>query len=383
VKNKSAFYLTLPLLIYILLVKSFFLEHLLSYITILNIIFLIILTAICYKILGIPKKKLLINENAAQKILINFIIYYFFIYFFGLFFGFLKNGYSLKILNILRNVLPALITYILLELYRYMIACKTEKKNMMPLIFVTILIAALNIVMEINAYDLTTGIGIVEFIEASLIPTMALSSLLSYISYKYDYKLAIMFLIMYDLPNYFLPIIPDMGEYVKSMITLIFAFACYYSLSVIIEKYERQVAIQKIKYRKYLMLFTIIPLIILIGLVSGIFKYRLFAIGSNSMVPTYAKGDAVLIEKLDVTEFKEIKKGDILAFRQHDQILVHRVISIKEKNGLYFIKTKGDNNDSADAWTISNDDIYGKVSYTIKYIGLPSVELSELISEKR
>jgi signal peptidase len=382
-KNKSALYSSaLLLLIYIIMLKTVFLEYLVSYVNIFNILFLFILVIICYKILGIPKKKLLINENAIQKIIIYFIIYYFLIYVFGLFFGFLKNGYSLKLLNILGNVLSAFILYILLELYRYMIACKTSKKNFIPLVIVTILIAVLNVIMEINAYNLDSGTGIVEFIEGSLVPALALSSLLSYISYKFDYKLAVIFLVIYDLPKYFLPIIPDMGVYIKSMVSLIFIFICYYGLSVIMEKYERQIAINKIQKKKHLLFLIVIPLIVLIGLVSGLFKYHLFAIGSNSMVPTFTRGDAVLIEKLNTSEYKKIKKGDILAFKYNNQILVHRVISVKEKNGLYFINTKGDNNDSPDGWTVTNDDIYGVVIHVVKYVGMPSVELSELISKR-
>ena len=363
--------------------KTVILEHLTSFADIFNIIFLGALVFICYKFLGFPKKKSLINYNATQTIILNFIIYYVVIYIFGLFFGFLKNGYSLKLLNIFENVFVAVIIYLLIEFYRYMIAGKTEKGNFLPFIIVTILIAVLNIIMGINAYDLSTAVGIIECIDALIVPALALSSLLSYISYKYDYKLSIIFLLIFDLPKYFLPIIPDMGVYIKSMVTIIFIFICYYQLSIMMEKYERKITVKRVKNKKIFLVIIIVPLLILIGVVSGIFKYHLFAIGSNSMLPVFARGDAVLIEKLNANEYKDIKKGDILAFRYNKQIIVHRIVSIKTKGENYYIKTKGDNNDSIDVWTVENKDIYGKVISTVKYIGIPSVELSELISEKR
>ena len=97
------------------------------------------------------------------------------------------------------------------------------------------------------------------------------------------------------------------------------------------------------------------------------------------MLPYFSRGDAVLIEKLDNEELKKIKVDDVIAFHYNNQILVHRVVSINEVNGNYKIKTKGDNNDYVDAWTVSNEDVCGKVKNVIKYIGIPSVELSELM----
>lgn len=368
------------LLVYIIMFKTVVLEHFTSFVNILNIVFLGILALLSYKFLGFPKKKSLVNYNAMQKIVICFIVYYVLIYIFGLFLGFLRNAYSLKILSILSNLFVAAIVYVFIECYRYMVANKSGKGNFIPYILVTILIASLNIIMGISAYDLGTGSGIIEFIEGLVLPQLALSSLLSYISYKYDYKLSILFLFIFDLPKYFLPIIPDLGIYIKSMVNLVFIFVCYYQLSLIMEKYERKITVKRIRGRKIILPLIIIPLLVLIGLVSGAFKYHLFAIGSNSMVPTFAKGDAVLIEKLRADEYDSIKKGEILAFKYNKQIIVHRVYSIKENNGLYQIKTKGDNNDSVDVWTVENKDIYGKGIYVVKYIGIPSVELSERMS---
>lgn len=378
-KNNIVIYLSeLLLLIYIIIFKTIFLKYLNAYIDIANILVFSILTALVYVFLGFQKRRKLIDYNAIQTISICFIVYYFLTYLFGMFFGFLSNAYSLKILNIIKNITVALVIYGLKEIYRYIVVKKTEK-NYMPIILLTILLAVLDIIMEINAYDLNTGSGIFEFVEAVILPKTALSFILSYISYKFNYKLAILFLILYDLPKYFLPIFPDMGIYIDSMVRLVFIFCCYYQLSILMEKYERKITIARSYGKKSLMTLIVVPILILVGLVSGIFKYHLFAIGSNSMLPYFSRGDAVLIEKLDNEELKKIKVDDVIAFHYNNQILVHRVVSINEVNGNYKIKTKGDNNDYVDAWTVSNEDVYGKVKNVIKYIGIPSVELSELM----
>jgi signal peptidase len=366
-------------LVYIIIFKTIILKSFIAYIDLSNILFFGILTLIVYKFLGLPKKNNLINYSGGQTLIINFIIYYVFIYFLGLFFGFLRSSYSLKFINIAKNIIVVIIFYILRELYRYIIVRKSTKKNKISFGAVTILFSVLDIIMEMNAYDLSTGIGMFEFISACVIPNLALNMLLCYISYAFNYKLVLMFLFLYILPNYFLPIFPDLGYYVGSIIKLLFIFVCYYQLSVLTEKYEKKVSVDVSVRRRLLLIPFVIPLVVLVGLVSGLFKYHLFAIGSNSMLPYFSRGDAVLIRKLSNDELKNIKVDDVIAFHHNDEILVHRVISISNENGVYKIMTKGDNNDVSDGWILENNDIYGEVEYVIKYIGLPSVELSELL----
>lgn len=383
-KNNLCIYLSeVCLLIYIIMFKTIVSKYFVSYIDVFNIVFWGILGIVVYKVLGLPKKNSLMNYSGLQVIIICMIGYYFLTYLFGLFYGFLSSAYSLNFLNILSNMVPVLIVYILREIYRYIIVQKTRKKNYFPLILATLLIAVLDIIMEINGYDLRSGAGIFEFLEASVLPNLALSALLSYISYKFNYKLGIIFLIMFDLPKYFLPIFPDMGTYFGSMVNLVFVFVCYYRLSLLIEKYECRIPVTVSRVGKNYFVFPVIVLVlVLVGLISGVFKYHLFAIGSNSMLKYIAKGDGVLIEKLNEDEYQTIEVGDVLAVNHNNQIIVHRVVSIDCNNGVYSIRTKGDNNDSVDAWIVRNDDIYGMVKYVIKYIGLPSVELSELMNEK-
>ena len=237
--------------------------------------------------------------------------------------------------------------------------------------------------MEINIYDLNSAIGIFEFIEASVIPNLILNILLSYIVYKFNYSVSIIFLLFYNLPNYFLPVFPDMGNYFGSLVKIIFDFICYYRLSLLLEKYEIRTSLMSRSNKNFGIIMVMVPIFILIGLISGIFKYHLFAIGSNSMIPIFAKGDAVLIEKVDKDELEFIEVDDIIALYYNNQIIVHRVVSIEKNDGNYTFKTKGDNNPSVDVWTTDGKDVYGKMKYVVKYIGIPSIELNELMSKER
>ena len=120
---------------------------------------------------------------------------------------------------------------------------------------------------------------------------------------------------------------------------------------------------------------VIVVLVILVILVSGIFKARLIAIATNSMSPTYKKGDAVIIEYMKPDK---LQKGDILVFRHDSIIVTHRIVDIKKKNDTYYFTTKGDNNEDVDGYTSTSDQVIGKVDYVIKYIGFPTILVNEL-----
>ena len=201
------------LLVYIIIFKPVIIDQFIMQMDIINTLFFVFLMSMLYFTVGFPRRKSLINKNALQTIIICFIIYYVSIYIFGLFFGFLTSPYSLKFINILKNVGAATVIIILKELYRYVVIQKTKKENYISLILVTLCLTFLDVIMEINIYDLGSPVGIFEFVEASIIPNLALNALLSYLVYKFNYSIAIIFSLIYNLPNYFMPIFPDLGKY--------------------------------------------------------------------------------------------------------------------------------------------------------------------------
>ena len=96
------------------------------------------------------------------------------------------------------------------------------------------------------------------------------------------------------------------------------------------------------------------------------------------MLPYMEKGDVIFLERMNSQEKKEIKKGQILVFRYDNKVINHRVTSVVEKSGQMYFKTKGDNNNQEDNAVITEEQVIGITLHRIKYIGLPSVWLSEL-----
>ena len=114
-------------------------------------------------------------------------------------------------------------------------------------------------------------------------------------------------------------------------------------------------------------------LLVMIVLVSGFLKYKMIAVASGSMVPTYEKGDAVIYEKVNADQ---LQIGDILAFQKNDIIVTHRIVEIRKNVRRVFI-TKGDANKSVDSYEVEASNVLGKVVFKVRYIGYPTVWINE------
>lgn len=82
---------------------------------------------------------------------------------------------------------------------------------------------------------------------------------------------------------------------------------------------------------------------------------------SGSMEPAIKTGSLILVNERD----KDIKQGDIIAFRAGDASVAHRVIRIED--GGYV--TKGDSNRSADVGIVTADDVEGTVLFQLPWAG--------------
>lgn len=95
---------------------------------------------------------------------------------------------------------------------------------------------------------------------------------------------------------------------------------------------------------------------------------RTYVVVSGSMEPTIKTGSIVFTIPI---EPKLAKTGDIVAFTSPSNskdVILHRISGIKSESPLRF-QTKGDNNNSPDAWDLMDVGILGKQVFTVPYIG--------------
>ena len=148
-----------------------------------------------------------------------------------------------------------------------------------------------------------------------------------------------------------------------------------------VNKAERLSKRERRKYNPVVYVPVFILIAMLAGFVMGLFKYQPIAVLSGSMSPTFNRGDAVVINKLNTREKDELKKGDIIQFVSGTKYVVHRIVEItNDEYGNKLFVTKGDHNNTRDAEKVSMENVIGKVSFVVPYIGYPSVWLSGAIS---
>ena len=107
------------------------------------------------------------------------------------------------------------------------------------------------------------------------------------------------------------------------------------------------------------------------GKVPQIGGYTVLRVVTGSMAPTLGTDTLIVVRK---TEPAEVKEGDIISFYSSDPALegavnTHRVLSIREEDGIYYYTTKGDANNVADSYEASSVYLIGTVCFSSYVMG--------------
>jgi signal peptidase len=341
-------------------------------------LFLFVFLFFLLKYFGFEKNSKSYIKDILYSILIVCFTYTILSYLSGLLLGFLKSPLSMNILKILIRILPVILLIIVSELIRYILITKGKKYRSI-LMLTTITFILIDISLLTGNYNFNTNSKILEFI-LLIIVSISKNIFLSYASYMTDYKIPIIYRLYIELPILILPIFPNLGDYVNTMVSflmpIIFIYIIYVSL--LKEKIRYQNTKEQSTIKKYISnAIFIIIIILFIGINSGWFKYYVFAVGSESMSPSINKGDAIIVEKLSENEINKLKINDILVYTRGDKIIVHRIVKIER--GLF--NTKGDYNNSPDNYMVKKSDIIGISKIRIHYVGWSVIKLSELLNK--
>lgn len=94
-------------------------------------------------------------------------------------------------------------------------------------------------------------------------------------------------------------------------------------------------------------------------------------VASDSMYPTLQKGDVIIISG----DTSNLHVGDIIIFNIGNKYVVHRIVEIKLIDNVNYFITKGDNNITRDPFSITQQQIVGKVVGVIPLVGYISLAL--------
>ena len=358
----------------ILLLNSFILNILGNYYYM--DIFVLLLLIIFKLVFGFEKDRHRYIKDIIINMLIIFMISFIIYYIFGIFIGFYKpysylNWYGLKTF-----IIPYILMIIMREYLRSQMLNKTDKSKALTII-TCLLFIILDLSAKFSNSALNTNYNVFLFIALTMLPIISNNIVCTYISKKVGYKPNIFWLLIAGLYGVLLPIVPNVGPYIQSLIQFLFPYVLMYNVYSFFQKRAQDIPISYVKKRIYIEI-PILALIVftLAYFVSGYFRFYAIAIATGSMYPNIKVGDVVIVDQHK--DYKDLKVGEVIAYKYGKVVIVHRLCDIVEIKGDYYFYTKGDNNENKDNYIIYPDTILGNVKVKIPYIGLPTVWLNQL-----
>jgi len=97
--------------------------------------------------------------------------------------------------------------------------------------------------------------------------------------------------------------------------------------------------------------------------------YKFLVVRSGSMEPAIKQMGIVVVKPSE-----EYRKGEVITVADPvdpEITVTHRIFDIEETEGEKLFVTKGDANDSPDSEKVGEEQIWGKVVFTLPYLGYP------------
>lgn len=363
---------------YILLYKLYLFDNFMKYSEMLTASFMAVLLTLSIYFLGFRKdKSSYMSENVLRIVVFYLIFTFILMYGVGFFVGFLKNAYSRNVVTLINNIFAPIVIIIIVELFRYVVIW-ANKDRKVPIWIYTFLLIALEIAINVRTIPLSDFEALFRLSATVLIPVIIKNCVMSYLSYHVGYKVPLLYRLVMDVYGFVVPVIPDFGEYLTSLVLISLPILIYINSFTIIDERNKRTNHIFVKSNFSLLdIPTFIFFAVLAGLISGLFPHYMIGIGSDSMMPKINKGDAVILKKTNGET--SLKKNDIIAFENSGRVVVHRITKINKKDGKTYYITKGDANNSNDANPVLSTQVKGVVKMKIPLIAWPTVWLSEFM----
>ena len=367
--------------IYLYVVIQLVLNDKVYYSNIINIFFW--LGVLIYFILDIKKNYIRFCKNTKYFIVMVILssIYTIIYFYIGFIVGFSKSPYNHELFTIIKNVILKIIPIIGIEITRNVIATKNKKNNVLLVILTTILIFS-----EIN-YDVfidlfTNKEELFKYTCSTIIPIVVNNILYTYLSINGSYLLVLIYRFYKEITIIMLPILPNINWFLSGTLNMFSAIIIYivfkykFIKKITYVKNKKQIIFEQVSY-----LITISIGIILTCFMLGMYKYELIAIVSDSMTPSFSRGDVVIFKKLKEQELSKLNRNDIIVYNYESKTIVHRIVKKTTEKNTILYKTKGDKNNFPDMKLVKTEQIRGMYVFHIKYIGYPSIWLYEYFNK--
>ena len=308
------------------------------------------------------------------------VVAYLMIYFvLGLFVGYQYNAYSITLKGIINNTIMFMPIIIFQEYIRQVLVSYSNGKNKW-LAFITVLFILININFNSISNDFRDAEAGFKFLCSDIIPLVASNFVFTYLTYISSCKPAIIYRMLTTAVSIYLPILPNINWFYTGLFGILVPIILYILVNYSQAKLERKLTWQEERRSRPITYVPVLILVFLIvGFVVGFFKYQPVAVISDSMVPLFSRGDMIVVEQIDEEDIAHIQVGDVIKFQSDNYYVIHRVYAIEETDDGLLFTTKGDNNNAPDSKKVRPEQIQGLYKFHVKYLGFPSVWLSEAL----
>ena len=322
------------------------------------------------------------NTKYYLKTMVLAIIAYLLAFFaLGFITGFSKSGYDRSLYGILMNSIRYILPLIGIELFRSNVLIP-NKENKLVIVGFTILLMLMEIDYNLINNYLNHTEKLFQYIATSIIAIISYNIVFSFLVFKGSHTMTLLFRIPKELFLLIMPFYPS-NWFMESIFNIITPAILYFLYRYVITYREKHKASRRTKGISKVGLITSVTISVLLMLfMLGFFKCEPIGILSNSMYPTFSRGDIIIYEKFEESNLKNLEKGSIIIYRIGNQSVAHRVVNVIHENGETLYQTMGDNNNAPDTKYVKVSQIQGVYRFHIKYIGYPSVWLNEFFNEQ-
>lgn len=100
--------------------------------------------------------------------------------------------------------------------------------------------------------------------------------------------------------------------------------------------------------------------------IPSFFGWKPFIVLSGSMESEIYSGDIVVVKEVDK---ENLKVNDVIAFKNDDIVVTHRIVEIVNENGTTKYITKGDNNNTQDKDYVLPENVEGLYQFKVSNLG--------------
>ncbi len=182
-KNIGVVYtIEIAILLFIIMYQTVILKSFRSYSTIIEAVFFMALAILGILITKYPKDKSYYKSNTIRIVIITLLAQVLFIYLLGLIVGYSKVPFSHEPLAMIYTIVPILFEIVGQEIVRYLV-CKHSSGKIKPIVILTILFIALNIIIEIGYSSIKDMNDLFIIVCTNILPMISKGLLFSYLTF--------------------------------------------------------------------------------------------------------------------------------------------------------------------------------------------------------